>query len=202
MQHANFTPPSNQQNFDNQRTLAPMIIECFHSRVGEVDYNWEMKTYSSNNSKTSDGGWWMVQRMVLPRLTMDFRAYITLCAIKESKPEVASSQNIKGGLVSSWNHKAATYDKTTFYEIKVSCQKASTMFYDCILVNSRMLNENYIEVTELKRKRRLHQMQMRVASSLPRKSPAVCPGSLWLCRRTCSTPAINHTEKKIRDFIK
>ena len=43
----------------------------------------------------------MVQRMVLPRLTMDFRAYITLCAIKESKPEVASSQNIKGGLVSS-----------------------------------------------------------------------------------------------------
>ena len=144
MQHANFTPPSNQQNFDNQRTLAPMILECFHSRVGEVDYNWEMKTYSSNNSKTSDGGWWMVQRMVLPRLTMDFRACITLCAIKESKPEEASSQNIKGGLVSSWNHKAATYDKTTFYEIKVSCQKASIMLYDCILINSRMLNEKYI----------------------------------------------------------
>jgi hypothetical protein len=42
-----------------------------------------------------------VHKIVLPFLTIDFKAWMTLYAMKESRPEVASSQNIKGGLVSN-----------------------------------------------------------------------------------------------------
>lgn len=44
-----------------------------------------------------------MQIMVLPFWTIVFRDWTTLYAINESKPDVASSQNIRGGLVRSCN---------------------------------------------------------------------------------------------------
>lgn len=60
-------------------------------------------TYSSKRANTSDDGWWIVQRTVWPLCTSIFKHCMTLDAMKESRPEVGSSQNIKGGFIRSFN---------------------------------------------------------------------------------------------------
>ena len=91
----------------------------------DIMYNIKTVTYSN----TCELGWWIVAMIVLPFPAMSllifgtriihsskryivtnvcsyfypFKAYrktsMTFCAIKESRPDVGSSQNIKGGLV-------------------------------------------------------------------------------------------------------
>ena len=53
----------------------------------------------SNSSTIWLLGWWMVQITVLPWLARLLSISTTLVAIKLSRPEVGSSQNIKAGLV-------------------------------------------------------------------------------------------------------
>lgn len=60
-------------------------------------------TYSSKRENTSDDGWWIVQRTVWPLCTSIFKHCMTLDAMKESRPEVGSSQNIRGGFIRSLN---------------------------------------------------------------------------------------------------
>ena len=50
-------------------------------------------------AKTSEDGWWMVQRMVLPRVAMSFIILTMILALKESRPVAGSSQNSRGGSV-------------------------------------------------------------------------------------------------------
>ena len=56
---------------------------------------------SSNASKISILGWWIVQITVLPVSTMFFAALITIAAALASKPDVGSSINIIDGLETS-----------------------------------------------------------------------------------------------------
>lgn len=56
----------------------------------------------SNMAKTSEDGWWMVTTTVFPLSAMCLRTDTTFCAMKESRPDVGSSQNMSGGSVSTW----------------------------------------------------------------------------------------------------
>lgn len=55
--------------------------------------------------KTSDDGWWMVQMTVFPFSAKDLSTVTTFCAMKESRPDVGSSQNISGGFVNTYKNK-------------------------------------------------------------------------------------------------
>ena len=56
---------------------------------------------SSNNSYTSDDGWWMVHSTPWPSLASSFMHFITSSAVKLSSPVVGSSMAMSGGDVTS-----------------------------------------------------------------------------------------------------
>ena len=59
------------------------------------------RSSSSNDSKMSMEGWWMVQTMVLLVLTMFLTARMTMAAARASSPDVGSSMKMMLGLATS-----------------------------------------------------------------------------------------------------